>query len=171
MADSHAEQTCFKCQKSLSAVDVFSFSGNPWCESCYFEAGEQGPLTEQYRKCPKCGQTVHTFTIRCQNCQTPVHETGTIRIQKPVRSSFIMAYGIIALILVVMAFTIPSFSDKGFISWIVAVLGLGITLHGLLGLSFQFLPFGFKTLRQMHAFMVGFLEAGAGLFLLLWPIL
>ncbi|MBU1413062.1 hypothetical protein KKC22_16250, partial [Myxococcota bacterium] len=101
----------------------------------------------------------------------PVHETGTIRIQKPVRSSFIMAYGIIALILVVMAFTIPSFSDKGFISCIVAVLGMGITLHGLLGLSFQFLPFGFKTLRQMHAFMVGFLEAGAGLFLLLWPIL
>jgi hypothetical protein len=114
---------------------------------------------------------VHTFTIRCQHCQTQVHETGTIRIQKPVRSSVIMAYGIIALFLVVMAFTIPGFSDKGFLSWVATVFGMAIALHGLLGLMFQFLPFGFKNLRHMPAFLIGFIETAIGISLLLWPIL
>ncbi len=169
MADSQVEQTCFKCQKPIADGEIFSLANNPWCKSCYFEAGEHGPLSEQYKKCPKCGQDVHTFTIRCQQCQSPVHETGTIRIQKPIRSSVIMAYAIIALVLVVMAFTIPGFSDKGFIAWIAALCGMGIAVHGLLGLMFQFLPFGFKTLRQSHAFLAGFAETALGLFLLLWP--
>ncbi len=171
MADSHAEQTCFKCQKPITGDELHSFAGNAWCASCYYAAGELGPLAEQYKKCPRCGQTVHNFTIRCQHCQTPTHETGTIRVQKPIRSSFIMAYGIMALVLVVMAFTIPSFSDKGWISWIVAVVGMAITVHGLLGVMFRFLPYGLKTLRQTPALLVGLAQALAGMALLLWPIL
>ena len=169
MADSSDVPTCFKCQKSLAVDEIFSFSGNAWCESCYFADNEHGPLGDQYKKCPRCNEPVHVFTIRCQNCQAPVHETGTIRIKKPIRSSVIMAYGIIALILVVMAFTIPGFSDKGFIAWIATIFGMAIAAHGFLGLLFQFLPFGLKTLRQMPAFLVGLLETSLGLFLLLWP--
>jgi hypothetical protein len=171
MADPREDQTCFKCQKPITGDEVHSFAGNPWCHSCYYTGGELGPLADQYKKCPKCGETVHNFTIRCQRCQTPTHETGTIRVQKPIRSSVIMAYGIIALILVVMAFTIPSFSEKGWISWIAAVFGLAIAGHGLLGVMFQFLPFGLKTLRQTPALLVGLLQTLVGGLLLLWPIL
>jgi len=171
MADPHEDQICYKCQKPITDDEVHSFSGNPWCRSCYYTGGELGPLAEQYKKCPKCGETVHNFTIRCQHCLTPTHETGTIRVQKPIRSSVIMAYGIIALIMLVMAFTIPGFSDKGWISWIASVIGCAIAAHGLLGLMFQFLPFGLTTLRRTPALLVGLAQTLVGGLLLLWPIL
>ncbi len=169
MADSPESLNCFKCQISLSEGEVFSFSGNPWCEKCYFAESPNGPMGTQYKNCPKCGQDVHTFTIRCQNCQTPIHETGTIRVKKPIRSSVIMAYGILALVFVVMAFTIPGFSDKGFVSWISVFFGLIFALHGFLGLMFRFLPYYFRNLTAGPAFLVGLAESALGIFLLLWP--
>lgn len=169
MADSPETILCFKCSKQISASETYSFSGNPLCRECFFEHPELGPMESQYKKCPKCGEIVHQFTIRCPHCHTPIHETGTIRIQKPIRSSVIMAYGIIALIIVVMAFTIPGFSDKGILAWMLAISGMAVMLHGLLGVMFRFWPLGFKTFNGATAFLGGFLESALGFYLLLWP--
>lgn len=168
MADSNESISCFQCAKPTKSDEIFSFSGNPLCRECFF-ANEYGPMSAQYKKCPQCGETVHQFTIRCPHCHAHIHETGTIRVQKPIRSSVIMAYGIVVLVLVVMAFTIPGFSEKGFIAWLAAITGMLVAVHGLLGVMFNFLPLGWRTLHGMAAFLSGFLESVLGLFLLLWP--
>lgn len=169
MADSTESMTCFKCSKPTASSETFSFAGNPLCRECFFENSELGPMASQYKKCPQCGTTVHEFTIRCPQCHMPIHETGTIRIQKPIRSSVIMAYGIIALVVVVMAFTIPGFSTKGILAWLSAIFGMVVLLHGLLGVMFRFWPLGFKMLNGASAFLGGFAEAILGFYLLLWP--
>ncbi len=169
MTDSPEKISCFKCSRALSPDETYSFSGNPLCRDCFYEKSELGPMADQYKKCPRCDTTVHLFTIRCPQCHAPIHETGTIRIQKPIRSSVIMAYGIIALVLVVMAFTIPGFSDKGLIAWLAAIFGMAVMLHGLLGVMFRFLPWGFRTVNGAGAFMAGLAESGLGFYLLLWP--
>jgi hypothetical protein len=158
-----------ECGTDISNNEGYSFNGRLFCKECYFKEGKLGPMHEQYKECHNCGQTVHVFTIRCSNCNSPVHETGTISTKKPIRTSVILTYGILSLIIVVSALTIPGFSDKGLLAWVSTLFGMIFAVHGLLGVMFFFVPFGFKTLYKLNAFLLGFSETALGFFLLSWP--
>jgi hypothetical protein len=160
---------CAKCQSEVNAEEYYSFGGQEFCNKCYFEKDELGPFASQYKTCPHCQTKVNVFTIRCFKCNTQVHETGTISTKRPTSSMVIMIYGLVALILLIAAFTIPTFSDKGPISWFSTIAGLALAAHGLLGFFFFFLPFGFFQLDRFKAFGFGTIEAAIGLYLLMWP--
>ncbi|MGM0596394.1 MAG: hypothetical protein ACQES9_05080 [Myxococcota bacterium] len=160
---------CAECGKKIAPNKGYSYDERVYCKDCYFKDSKFGPLGDQYKECPECGNKVHVFTIKCANCGTQIHKTGTIRAKRPVKTSVILAYGILALIIIVSAFTVPGFSNKGILAWISAVSGMLIALHGLMGVMFFFLPFGFKTIYKFSAFGGGLLETIIGLYLLVWP--
>ncbi|MBU1240651.1 hypothetical protein KKF84_21035 [Myxococcota bacterium] len=166
--ETQADSVC-TCGKEILPDEGYTFNERVYCAKCYFKESKLGPLHDQYKKCGNCQTPVHIFTIKCPQCHQPVHETGTISVKKPIRTSVILTYGIIALIIVVTALTMPTFSDKGFLAWFAVIPGMLLTVHGLLGLMFFFLPFGFKTFYRFNAFLIGLIELGLGGFLVIWP--
>ncbi len=156
------------CNESFPRDDGYSFNERLYCNACYFKESTLGPLAHQYKACNSCGRQVHIYTIKCPDCGAPVHETGTISVRRPIRTSIILAYAIIALIVVVTGFTMPTFSDHGFLAWLSVVPGMAFMVHGLLGVMFLFLPFGVTTLYRLNAFLLGLMETALGAFLILW---
>ncbi|MBN2723702.1 MAG: hypothetical protein JXR95_06495 [Deltaproteobacteria bacterium] len=157
------------CGTKLMEENTYSYAGIPKCKTCFFEEGKDGPMQKQYKKCPSCSHNVHTFTIKCPKCGVLIHETGTITVRRTIKSSFVIAYGLILLILFVSAMVIPGYSDKGWVAWPMTIGGFALAGHGLLGLVFFLLPFGFKTLNNLSAFLLGLSETAIGLFLLILP--
>ncbi len=163
-----ANNVCI-CGKEILPDEGYTFNERVYCKKCYFKESPLGPMHAEYVKCNSCGREVHRYTIKCPDCHQPVHATGTISVRRPIRTSVILTYAIIALITVVTALTMPTFSDKGLLAWFSVVPGMFLFVHGLLGVMFFFLPFGFKTIYRFNAFLLGLLEAGLGSFLIIWP--
>lgn len=159
------------CGAELTADNTYTYAGISKCKKCFFEAGDHGPMTSQYKNCPKCSTEVHTFTIKCPKCGSQIHETGTITVRRTIKGSFVLAYGLLMLVLLVTALVIPGHSGKGFVAWPMTIGGLAISAHGFMGPIFFMLPFGFKTLHSLGAIGVGILEAAIGLFLIFLPML
>ncbi len=162
---------CVECTRELGEDETYSYGGKTYCKDCYFK-GQYGPLTDQYMTCPNCGTTVHMYTIKCPKCHTHIHQTGTIKSRTPISMGRIAAYLLISLLVVVIAFSLPSVSYKGTAAYLTATLGTILSVHGLFGPFFTFLPFGIYTLEnRLLAVLLGALETALGLYLVAWPML
>jgi len=159
------------CGKEITLENTYSFGGISKCKDCFFKEGSQGPLQEQYKKCPSCSTDVHTFTIKCPKCGAQIHETGTITVRRTIKGGMVMAYGFLVLVLLITALVIPGQTKAGWIAYPITLGGFALSVHGFLGVLFFMLPFGFKTLNNLTAFLLGFAEAAAGVLIMILPLI
>ena len=96
-----SKHTC-TCGKKVAEEDSYTYQEESLCQDCYFGKSGQGPLSDQYRECSKCGQTIHKFTAFCPRCKSPVREIG--KVESAARGSATKGIGfVVGIVVLVLA--------------------------------------------------------------------
>lgn len=139
--------------------DAFTYQGKTLSREAYLGSTGHGPLGEQYLPCPKCGKTIHKFTIRCHHCGVAVREIG--KIESGPRGSASKGIGFVVGILVfalaAMVLAERAYSGGSSLGVVIglAVAGFVLGVNGLLGALYFRYFVGITFLRGLVGFVVG----------------
>jgi hypothetical protein len=153
------------CGKKIADQDAFTVGNDSLCQECYLGATGQGPLSEQFNDCPKCGHLIHKFTAFCPECRVSVREIGKVESVGRGTATKGIAFVVGIVILALASMAVGNYGVQSGRS-LVAVIPLGIGafvlgVNGLLGLLY----FRFFVIATFVQGLPGF-ALGAGSFIL-----
>jgi len=149
-----------------SEADTYSYQGKKLSRESYLGPEELGPLADQFVECPRCGERIHKFSIRCHDCNTVFREIG--KIDSGPRGSatkgIVFVVGVLVLATAAMALGQHAVSSGQNVAAAVALGVAGFVLggDGLFGVLYFRYFVGVTFLRGLVGLGVGALSLLVG---------